>query len=1035
MSARTPTRHPLPVVHPSPFAEPGGRDAGIVYWRSLQERVDSEEWRARVESEFPRGSDALDDVSRRNFIQVMGAGLALAGMAGCKVASPRERIVPYTRNPVSLAPGMPRHFATASSFTGTGVGLLVTSWEGRPTKVEGNPDHPVSRGASGTLDQAAVLSLYDPHRAREFKHRGEGRSWRDFVGWLTQQLPRLRTDGGAGLRLLVEPTASPTTRALRDAVRRAFPNARFYAHAPVGRDAVYAGTRLAFGRPLEPRYDLSRAAVLLSLDADLLEPVGEGLRHAREWSERRVDPAQLSRVYTVEPMPTVTGMASDHRLRARPLEVATVARAVVAELRALGVQLPELGELGTLRAQVRAFARAVAKDLAERRGESLVVAGERQPPWVHALVHAVNGALGNAGRTVQLSEPVLAGVESGPDSLATLGTELEGGAVKLLLVTAWNPAYSSPGELGLPARLGKVPTVYLGAYEDETAPHAEWFLPAAHLLESWGDAQSADGTTSVQQPLTEPLFAGVTENELLAVLSGEETLAPYALVKAHWKAGRQADAAFDRTFDTWLAEGVVAGLSPPPGVDAKLDAEAVQRAVAEAALRGPLPEGLEVAFQKDPKAWDGRFANHAWLQELPHPVSKLTWDNVAYVSPATAERLGLRAARYERELATEVDVCALQLGGRELEVAVLPLPGHADDCVTLPLGYGRTAPAERLAQGVGFNAYLVRRVEAPWLDVGAALRKTGKRHDLAITQEHWSMEGRPIVQEATGAQLQAKPEAFLHQRGGAVGTPDSEHLPPSLIPKVRYDGQQYAWGMSVDLSRCTGCNACVLACQAENNIPVVGKEGVQRTREMHWLRIDRYWSGDEHDPRTALQPMLCQHCEAAPCEYVCPVNATVHSDEGLNDMVYNRCVGTRYCANNCPYKVRRFNFLHYTANRTPSERMAANPDVTVRARGVMEKCTFCVQRIERARITARLEGRAVGEELQTACQQACPTRVFTFGNLKDSSQEVSRAHGSARRYDVLAELGTRPRVAYLARLSNPNPQLQQPSNEGEGHDG
>ncbi|MEN9797069.1 MAG: hypothetical protein RL653_765, partial [Pseudomonadota bacterium] len=540
---------------------------------------------------------------------------------------------------------------------------------------------------------------------------------------------------------------------------------------------------------------------------------------------------------------------------------------------------------------------------------------------------------------------------------------------------------------------------------------------AAHPLETWGDARAQDGTVSLQQPLTQPLFGGVSENELLAAFLGEGERSAYQLLEESWRTRTHRPPHFDRQFQQWLADGVVPESGKMPVLPVKVDGDRVESAVA-AANRAPAFAGFEVVFAKDPKAWDGRYANNAWMQELPHPVSKLAWDNLAYVSPATAARLGLQPVRSGRDAPAEVDVCLLELGGQKLEVAVMPLPGHADDCVTLPLGYGRTGAAEKVALGVGFNAYLVRRARAPWLDGGATLSRTDKRHDVALTQEHWALEGRSLLVEASAAQLQARPEALQQKR--------SPGQPPS-------GPGAHAWGMAVDLSRCTGCNACVLACQAENNIPVVGKAAVQRGREMHWLRIERYWSGDPDAPRTALQPMLCQHCEAAPCEGACPTAATRHSDEGLNEMHYDRCVGSRYCASTCPYKVRRFNFLGRSATPTVPGQVKVNPDVTVRARGVMEKCTFCVQRIERARNDARESGGAIPEvALVTACQQACPTQVFTFGNLKDASQAVTKLHADARRYDVLAELGTRPRVAYLAKLHNagPEPAGTSPSAEG-----
>ncbi|MFL5318714.1 MAG: TAT-variant-translocated molybdopterin oxidoreductase [Myxococcaceae bacterium] len=1046
---RKPMEFPLPVIHENPFAAEDSKEKGVVYWRSLQEKADSEEFRKRIETEFPMGAaDMSDGVSRRSFLGVIGATVALAG-AAC-TSSPREKIVAYTKNPEQVKAGVAHHYATATSFKGYGTGVLVTSWEGRPTKVEGNPDHPTSKGSSGTFDQASILGLYDPHRARNLKFKGETRSWKQFLEMIYEATPKIAQDGGAGLRFLVEPNASPLLQDLRGKLSKRFSGAKFYAHETLTKDNANEGSTAAFGRPLEAQLHLDKASVIVSLDADLLEAVGEHLRHAREWASKRTPNGAMNRLYVAEPALSVTGMSADHRQRMKPSEVGALARSILTELGNAGVNVPKVA-VPKLPENLQKFATTIAQDLKTAGNSALVVAGERQPPYVHAIAHAINGALGAIGNTVTFTDVGLSDTVSGPAALKALCSEIDAGKVQTLIITAWNPVYSAPADLDFARRLEKVPTViYLGTYEDETAPKAHWFIPAAHPFETWGDVRSADGTVSIIQPLTQPLFGSVSEAELMAALTGEGDLSPYELTKQYW-AGRAGGADFDRTFEQWLADGIVPNTKLPE-LTVSVNAGGVSNLLAGAPGEGAF-SGFELSFAKDYKVLDGRFANNAWMQELPDPVSKLTWDNVAYVSTATAARLNLRNARYDHETATEVDVCVLEYGGVKMEVAVLPMPGHPDDVVTLPLGYGREG-AERVARGVGFNANLVRKSDKLWFDSGVTLTKADKQHDLAVTQEHWSLEhpsprASSILISTSITDFKNNPEALKDKRGGAtVGTPEGTELPPSLIPKFDYNKGddptgiapiEYAWGMAVDLSKCTGCSACVLACQAENNIPVVGKTNVQKSREMHWLRIDRYFAGDENDPATVRQPMLCQQCEAAPCEYVCPVNATVHSDEGLNDMVYNRCVGTRYCSNNCPYKVRRFNFLHYTAFKSATEKMAMNPDVTVRARGVMEKCTYCVQRIERARITARIDGRMIREgELQTACQQACPTGVYTFGNLKDESQTVTKMSKDQRRYDVMAELGTRPRTAYLAHLTNPNPTLAPPApaaGHGEAHEG
>jgi molybdopterin-containing oxidoreductase family iron-sulfur binding subunit len=710
----------------------------------------------------------------------------------------------------------------------------------------------------------------------------------------------------------------------------------------------------------------------------------------------------MNRLYVAEPGYSVTGGAADHRFRMRGAEVLAFARGVAGAL-ASRHGLAALAPLGAPLATERARqAEVVAKDLVRARGRGLVLAGRRQPPALHALVALMNEALGHVGRTLVWREPALVDPATGPAGLARLAQELAAGQVATLVITAWNPAYTAPADLGLAGLLGKAPElIYLAAQEDETSGLAGTVIAAAHPLEAWGDLRARNGLASVVQPLIAPLRESVTELDLTAAFVEQGHLGAWRHVRDAWQA-QAGQAGFDRAWESWLSAGLLHA-TELRAVQVEASAAGVAAAVAAA---GAPPAGLEVLFAADEKVLDGRLAGNAWLQELPHPISKLTWGNAALVSPATARRLGLE----------DGDVVKLTLRGRSVEAAAMVQPGHADEAITLPLGYGRrvVGPA---GQGAGFDATALRTAAAPWIDGGLGLVKTGKRQELARTQEHFSMEGRDIALEYP---LEALPHAAhkLEELRGDQAT---------ILPAVDYSKEQYRWGMAIDLTKCTGCGICTLACQAENNIPVVGKEQVLLSREMHWLRVDRYYEGPPEEPTSISQPLACVHCESAPCEYVCPVNATVHSDEGLNEMVYNRCVGTRYCSNNCPYKVRRFNYLDFHPTAPPTLAMLANPDVTVRARGVMEKCSYCVQRIERARIGVRALGAPGdtigGDAVVSACQQACPAEAIVFGNLNDPSSRVARAHRDDRRYDLLHQLGTRPRTAYLVRVKNPNPEL------------
>jgi molybdopterin-containing oxidoreductase family iron-sulfur binding subunit len=968
-------------------------------WRSLSEaagHVDPDAAR-----EFPPGVDEPPDegsLGRREALKLLGASVMLAGGAGCTRA-PRGKIVPYGIQPPEVTPGVAQHYATAMSLDGYATGLIVESHEGRPTKIEGNPDHPASLGATGVREQASILSLYDPARAQGLLRRGLPQSWRK----LTESLLDVRAANGGmdGLHLLLEPTSSPWIGALLG--RLSARGARAHYYSPVSGAAAWEGTRLVFGRTLEPVLDLRNAEVVVSLDADFLASGPFHCRYARQFADgRKVRSAgdRMNRLYVVEPMLTVTGATADHRLRTKARDVTTIASALLREaivgadpadgLRALLDPLRRWRESP----DVSSWVRAVAKDLAIHKGRSLIVAGESQPAVVHAFAALLNVALGNVGQTVTYVVPAILGAGTDAHGLAPLLADLEAGRVKTLVIFGGNPSYTAPADLDFGRRIQRAETTaYLGAYDNETAKNCEWLIPLAHYLETWGDTRALDGTTSIVQPLNAPLFGGRTAGEILGVLSGRVDGPGYEGLVHHWKAER---ADFEAMWPAALQLGVVEGTAARP------EAIRVDAAAVGGLLLTPPPasSGLELVTRADTKVHDGTFSNNAWLLELPDAMTKITWGNAALVSPLTARRLGL---------VTE-DVVELSISNYKVWAPVFVMPGHADDSIALSLGYGREGD-EELGR-VGVNAYRLRTSTAPFFSDGLQVTNTGQKGLLATTQEHWSMEHRPIALEATLGQYRTSPAGI-----------SGKHDPKRTLYQLRPDAPNQ-WAMSIDLNACTGCNVCVVACQAENNVPVVGKEGVRKNREMHWIRLDRYFSGNENDPQVDVEPMACQHCEKAPCEYVCPVGATVHSHDGLNEMVYNRCVGTRFCSNNCPYKVRRFNWFDYNRDKSEPARMLMNPDVTVRARGVMEKCSYCVQRIRETGIHSRIAGTPIPDGgVKTACQQACPSNAIVFGSIGDPSSQVSTLHANERTYKVLDELGTEPRTRYMVRLRNPNPEL------------
>jgi len=965
------------------------------FWRGLEELADTTEFRDHKENEFPHGAnDPEAKLNRRELMKVMAASAAFAGLTGC-TKLPTQKIVPYVRQPEQIVPGKPLFYATAVTLGGIGTGVLVESHMARPTKVEGNPDHPGSLGASDAFAQGSILGLYDPDRSQAEIHDGRIGSWAEFQNELSSALGAEKGSGGAGIRLVTTTITSPSLAAQIRNFLKAYPSAKWIQYESVTRDNIREGARLAFGEYVNAVYRVDQADVILALDSDFLTTGPGAVRYAREFSRRRrvegVE-SKMNRLYSVESTPTNTGAMADHRLRLRATDMEGFARALARELGLNAVAAPAAAPNIP-----SGWMAALARDLKQHSGASLVVAGDQQPATVHALVHAINQALGNFDKTVYFTQPIEDTPTQQWDSMGELASDLRSGSVTTLLILGGNPAYNAPADLGIKDLIPKVAfTARLGLYEDETSTLCHWHIPQAHDLESWGDARAYDGTVSIIQPLIAPLYTGKSEHDFLAVLNGQAVKPSHDIVHDYWQSQNPNVARFDAFWEKTLRDGVVAGSAFPSKQVSLKSGIGSQPPVVPA-------QGLEIVFRPDPTIWDGRYANNGWLQELPKPMTKLTWDAVAMISPKTAERLGVKSE----------EAIELKYQGRTIVAPSWVTPGHADETVTVFLGYGRTR-AGRVGTGMGFDAGWIRPYATPWIGSGLEVRRTGDKWPLAATQVHNTMEGREPIRIATFDEYVKNP---------TFAQAEKVENPLSLYPEVKYEG--YSWGMAIDLNACNGCGACVIACQAENNISVVGKTEVIIGREMHWIRIDRYYEGDMDEPKTYHEPVLCMHCEDAPCEVVCPVAATVHSAEGLNEMVYNRCVGTRYCSNNCPYKVRRFNFRLYSDWETPSLFGMRNPNVSVRSRGVMEKCSYCVQRISLAKIDSEKQDRSVRDgEIVTACQQTCPAEAIVFGNINDPKSKVSLLKAKNRNYTLLEELNTRPRTTYLAKLRNPNPEIE-----------
>ncbi len=1062
--------------------------SGKDYWRSIEEFAETPEFEEFVKREYPaHGQEWNDPVTRRSFLKVMGATLALAGMSGC-VIQPPEKIVPRVRDQEDELPGRPRFYATSMALGGVSLGLLGRSYEGRPTKIEGNPEHVQSLGATDYRAQGSLLDMYDPDRSQDILYRGTQRSWLDFTNAFRAAVAENSADGGAGVRILTETVSSPTFLAQIRQLQTELPNAKWVQFEPINQDNAMAGAKMALGSPVNTVYHFDKAERVLLLDADIFS--GFNPRYMKDAiSTRHSERAsEMSRLYVVETTPTLAGAKADHRLPVKPSQIGEIAKAIAA---AVGVS----GATSTYTDNA-AWIAALAKDLLAHRGKSLVVAGDGQPPVVHALAHAMNAALGNVGQTVVYTDPLSPYEKLQIDQLKELVGDIDAGRVKMLVILGANPAYNTPADLRLDlGRLENVPLrVHLGTHVDETANICHWHIPQKHYLESWTDGRAYDGTITLAQPLIDPLYGGKSMHEITQLFFRENfDKKDLDIVKGYWQtqnitpapapaaspsgstpveqkaAGSQtraevptAKAGPDASRETiTIAERPAATPAPTPAAaptGAKTFEDNWKRAiydgfVANTALPAksmsantaflaqaetkPAGSGIEISIVADPCVYDGRFANNGWLQELPNPLTKITWENVALVSPNTAAKLGFNQGNDKREISggergtafvttrgnnMSSDLVTLTYQGGKVEkpVPMWIMAGQPDDVVTIFMGYGRSR-AGRVGTGLGYNAFDVRRSDAMYAGFGS-LERTGEKATIVTSQIHFNMENRDVLRVFDADVFEATPTKW-----------DQEETYSASMYKYGYE-ETYSkwykthnkWAMTIDLTSCVGCNACVIACQAENNIPVVGKEQVERNREMHWLRIDTYFTGDDVNNPGSLhfQPVLCQQCEQAPCEVVCPVTATSHTPEGLNDMVYNRCVGTRYCSNNCPYKVRRFNFMLYQDWDTPQYKLMRNPEVTVRSRGVMEKCTYCTQRIAAARIEAEKDGRAIADgEIVTACQAACPTNAIIFGDANDEKSKVAKSKADHRNYVLLNELGTEPRTTYLAEMKNQNREM------------
>lgn len=1004
------------------------------YWKSLNELAQNEEYEKFVHREFPEDATELtDQVSRRSFLRVMGASIALAGFAACR--KPVQKILPYTKQPEDLILGNPLFYATSMPFQDMVTGLIVENNEGRPTKIEGNEDHPSSGGNTNVYHQAAVLGMYDPDRSRHIRRDGEKASKNDFVEFAAEHF----SDRNRRIAFITEANSSPTYQRIKTQALRNFPNARWVTYEPFGEENALEGANMAFGRRLRTVNNFANADVVLALDDDFMSQHAQknNVPYAKDTAAKRnvrSTSDTMSRIYSIESAFTSTGSFADHRLRLKASEVEAFTYALAAKLSGSVQGLAAYSSVNNAFSNHK-WVDVLANDLLANRGTSLVTTGAEHKASVHATAAAINTALGNTGVTVTYHELPYDENQSNREVFASLVADMQAGNIDTAVIVGANPVYSAHADLNFASALSVVATtIHLSDYVDETSKACNWHVNRAHFLEAWGDGYSYTGSRSLIQPQILPLFDGWSEIEFLNTIATRELKAGYDLVRETWNGYYRTG--FENRWKTILHDGIDTG-GHFPAVNARLVGNFANSISAHL---NPQPvNGIEIVFKTDANLFDGRFANNSWLQEMPEPMTKITWDNVALMSPSTAKNLGINTVRRLKD--TDTPVVRITSGGQTIEIAAWIQPGHADGTITLTAGYGRKSIG-RVADGVGVDVYPLRTSSNSYY-ASAEVSVTGAMYEIACTQDHHSLEGRDMIRTATMDQYKSNPEFASFESFHGFPVPGLKEAqkdgndkgPISLFTEVYGDyKKEPQWAMAIDLNACYGCGVCIIACQAENNIPVIGKREVGRRRIMHWIRTDRYYVGDENNPVAYHQPVPCMHCELAPCEQVCPVAATTHSPDGMNQMTYNRCIGTRYCANNCPFKVRRFNFFNYskeyltTGDDPEIVQMAMNPEVTVRFRGVMEKCTYCVQRVNRAKSATRLAtGSRKPEDgaVQSACQQACPTDAIYFGDLTDRNSQVSQAKLNERNYVMLEEINVRARTSYMGKLRNANPELAQ----------
>ena len=1020
--------------HPAPDAKP-------TLWRTQGEREQTQAFAEDLGREFTAGSGHLRQeeggemgvLSRRNFVRLMGAATALTGvgLTGCR--RPEAHLVPFAKSSEWTIPGKFLYYASAMPTPVGAVPLTITTSDGRPTKIEGNPLHPInaglSNGATDAFAQASILDLYDPARSKAISYNSAPVSRADLDAFLAKVRATAQATQGEGLAILISRENSPSVDRLRAELMKQFPKLFWIGEEAISSREAELAFDSIFGEGMRPSYDFEKADVILSLGSDFLNPAETGLGFAKGFAKRR-SPDQkmnptMNRLYVVENHFSLTGGMADHRLRVKASEIGDFASALAKVIAAKTGDSDLMAIASAYQSSEASFNQAwikgVAEDLIAAKGKGIVILSAQQFYGIQPLVLGINKALGNFGSTIALAQTS----SESTISRTRLFQSIKDGEVKTLLILGNNPVYRASGT-DFPNLLASVPeTLHLSQFVDETSKVTHWHVPAAHYLESWGDTRSVDGTICAVQPMILPLWNGISQLEILAALAGEKVDGP-SVVRTSFNGYSK-----DRPNASWqdfLRNGFLDGTAWPLSTPVWSQSSALDLCKLAAGKAKSGDQKFELVFLRSSSVGDGRYANNSWLQETPDFVTKLVWDNAALFSPADAAKLGIK----------DGDMVKLTAGDKSLEIATLIAPGHADGSISAALGYGRKG-VSHVMEKVGFDVYPLRSSFTLCYRTGINVEKLAKPpYVFATTQEHQNMEGRNIAREGTLAQFQKQPE-FASEMDGKLPPPISIYPSPPLTSDLQ-------WGMSVDLNSCIGCNACLLACRAENNVPVVGKDQVIKGRDMAWIRIDRWFASADHsEENLEMIPMamMCQQCESAPCEAVCPANATVHSEEGLNLMAYNRCIGTRYCANNCAWKVRRFNYFDYNARpldelyfgplapkgMAESLQMVKNPNVTVRMRGVMEKCTFCIQRIEEAKIGRAVEAGASDVTMaplpafKTACQQACPSESIVFGNINDPESAVSKLKRDPRTYSSLAYLNTRPRVTYLARIRNPNPAM------------